>query len=190
MNKSEIIVILISSIGSISTAITAFLIFTQIKSNHDWNRRKTSQEVLNSLTVGEFPNNLQKLRIAVREKLNQDIQNRQKSYTDFKEVLSADELKEYNSIIIKIINILETISVYVKNSIVDEDICYNFSYTFFIDLYHWLKPYIYECRQLESNEFILAEYEYFALKWEDRLVNEKNIKYKAKSNIVLPKKKL
>jgi uncharacterized membrane-anchored protein YhcB (DUF1043 family) len=50
--------------------------------NHDWNRRKTSQELLNILSTGDFQEELNKLRIAVKEKLNVDMQDRSKNYMD------------------------------------------------------------------------------------------------------------
>lgn len=190
MTISEIITITINSISSVATAIAAFLIYYQIKSTHDWNRRKTSQEVLNSLINGDFPKDLNKFRIIVKDKLNADMQERNKNYNDLISVCTKEELREINSAVISIINTLETISVYVKNSIVDEDICYNFSYTFFIDLYYWLNPYILECRKRELNEFILAEYEYYAKKWEVRLNQDKKIKDEFKVSIVKAKNRL
>lgn len=47
--------------------------------------------------------------------------------------------RDINCSVIRLINILETIAINIKNAVVDEDIVYNFSYTFVIDLYYWLK---------------------------------------------------
>lgn len=182
--------LLFSFLGNVILGVSVYFLYKQIKTNHEWNRRKTSQELLNSLTLGEFPTELSRIRIKVKTKLGCDMQDRSKNYSHLKQCLSEEEIAEISTSIIKVINVLETIAINIKNSIVEEDICYNFSYTFFIDYYYWAKPYIYECRKREDNEFILAEYEYYALKWEKRLNEEKDKARTDKTKIVKAKKKL
>lgn len=182
--------VVISAVSTVILAISAALLYRQIKSTHDWNRRKTSQELLQNITQGEFQQALSALREAVKEKLHVDMQDRNKNYADLADLLSKEEMRDVTRNLLIVLNTMESIAIYMKNHVVDEDIVYNMSYTFFIDFYYWARPYIYDCRNLEDNEFIAAEYEHYAKAWAERLAADKKKAASAKAQIVKGKPRL
>ena len=177
-------------IGSIFTGISAVLIYIQITSTNEWNRRKASQEMLSNLTTGNFIQLLKNIRDLNKTKTKTEIQDRQYNYNLLLGCLSESEKIETDSKIVEVLNILETISISIKNHIIDEDITYNMLYTFFIDFYYWSLPYIQRRRELEKNEFIFIEYQSFVKRWEKRLLEDKKGGIKDKHKIVKAKNKL
>jgi hypothetical protein len=190
MTNFEIVTTIISTFALIATSVSAVLIFIQIKDTNEWNRRKTSQEVLYNLTSGKFLELFRKIRDQNKTITGNEIQDKSKNYLILYNKLNPQEKILLEADIVDLLNIIENISISIKNNIIDEDITYNMLYTFFIDNYYWTKPYIMKRRELEENEHIFAEYEYYALKWEKRLVIEKSKSIENKRSIVRAKRKL
>jgi uncharacterized protein YggT (Ycf19 family) len=190
MSNFELITSLISTLALIATSVSAVLIFIQIKSTNEWNRRKTTQEVLHNLTSGRLLELFRKVRDQNKLITDTEYQNKNFTYLHlFNKLNTADGIiLEAN--IVDILNILENVCISIKNNIIDQDITYNMLYTFFIDTYYWTKPYILKRRSIEENDQIFAEFEYYATQWEGRVNLEKKRSLINKRNLVIPKNKL
>lgn len=165
-----IISLLVSSIGTILVGISAVLLWRQIRETDDWNRRKTSQEILGNLTLGEFP--------ALRERVEVDfgceIWNKQETYSTKSAGLTDQETQKLNYAVVRVLNALETISIHMKNDIVDEDICYDYLGWILIQYVRWGTPLIEEKRSKAGNLRIYEGVSDFAKRWEQRFAQEQN----------------
>lgn len=172
MNSLDITTIVSLSISSISTiivGISAFLLWRQIKSTHNWNRRKTSQEILNNLVTGEFP----QLRYKLEQEFNCVIWDKSHSYETKVKNVSEKGLVDLNYHLSRILNIFETIAINIKNNIIEEDICYDFMGWIFTEYYRWSRSYIEEKRQQAGDQRVLGDFTNFADKWVKRMQNER-----------------
>jgi hypothetical protein len=176
----------------LGTIITVGLVYRQNKKNHEWNRRKASSDFMLMINSKEFQKSVRFIRNLNMEIVGVELQDKTKNYSHLAALLSTNpkELKELKDEVVFLLNNLESGAILLKNNIADEDICYNFCHTIFIDMYYWLEPYIQECRKMESNEFILVEFELYAKKWEKRLIEDKTFTTRLKAKIVKPKPKL
>ncbi len=87
--------------------ITAWIIHKQVKENIDWNRRKTSQEILNHLTTGEYA----AIRTELYEKLGCDFSDVCQTYSKLKCEKDEDDNKRLTLKLAKFFNILEVICI-------------------------------------------------------------------------------
>ena len=163
--------LLVSSIGTILVGVSAILLWRQIRETHDWNRRKTSQEILGSLTLGEFP----ALREKVEIEFDCQIWNRQETYATKSAGLTDQDKQRLAYAVIRVLNALETISIHMKNHIVDEDICYDYLGWILIQYVRWSGPLIDDRRRKAGDLRIYKVVSDFAEKWEQRFNREQKI---------------
>ena len=162
----SMISIIISSVSTIIIGISAILLWKQIKGNHDWNRRKASHEALNTLTIGEFSDLRHKLEV----EFGCAIWDKSQSYEDTVESVSKEEIDEIDAVLRKILNILEATAINMKNSIIDEDICYDYLGLIMTGYYRWSEPFIIERRKRVSGDpRVLGNFEDYAQKWIKRM---------------------
>lgn len=188
--KHEILYLIITTVASIATSVSAFLIYIQIRSNNEWNRRKSTLDILEKSTTGTFSNLFAKIKNLNARYTKIEIQDRNHNYLNLYDLVNENEKIELISDIKQLLNIIENICISMKNDIIDEDITYNMLYTFLIDFYYWTKPYISDRRNIECNDAIFAEYEFYAIYWEIRLSLDKKVLVDKKRNIIRPKHKL
>ena len=156
----SIIPIIISSVSTIIIGISAVLLWKQIKGNYKWNRRKASQEILNNLVMGEFPN----LTHELRDKFKCAIWDESQTYEDVVKDLSKGEIDKLDGVLKRFLNILEVMAINIKNDIIDEDICYDYLGEIMTELYRWSKPFIIEMRKRQEPSG-LCYFEEYAEKW-------------------------
>ena len=119
--------------------ISAILLWRQIKENHEWNRRKATQEVLNNLVFGEFP----ELRAKLEGEFKCKIWEKSQNFQNLTEGLSEERTDDIKILLSRILNILEAIAINIKNNIIDEDICYDYLGWIMSEYYRWSKQYRY-----------------------------------------------
>jgi hypothetical protein len=188
--KHELFYLIITTVASLATSVSAVLIYVQIKNNNEWNRRKSTFDILDKSTTGLFSILFAKIKNLNTRYTKNEIQDRNHNYLNLYDLVSENEKIELISDIKQLLNIIENICISMKNDIIDEDITYNMLYTFFIDFYYWTKPYISDRRKIESNDAIFSEYEFYAINWEIRLSLDKKGLVDKKRNIIRPKNKL
>ena len=166
----SIIPIIISSVSTIIIGISALLLWKQIKGNYEWNRRKTSQETLNNLVSGEFPD----LKHKLEDKFKCAIGNESQTYDDVVKCLSENKIDELDGILMKLLNIFEAITIDIKNDIINENICYDYLGWIMTGYYRWGNPFVIKIRERVGEPRVLENFEYYAQKWTERINEEKN----------------
>ena len=111
--KLSIISIIISSVGTLIVGITAIILWLQLKTNHEWNRRKATQETLDKLVVGEFPELRRKLEVELKCSIWDGGQDYKSCITN----LSEETSRQFDGYLSRILNIFETVGINIKNNI-------------------------------------------------------------------------
>jgi hypothetical protein len=157
-----------SEIATLCGGISVFLLWWQIKETHKWNRLKTSQEILSTLAIGELPN----LREKVEVDSGCEVWNEEQNYTTKCSSLSSLEARRLRYTVIRILNVLEAISIDIEKKVVDEEICYNYLGGVFIQYARWSEPLI---RELDTKDDrrVYEHLSDLATKWWKRSLKER-----------------
>lgn len=152
-----------------AACVMLFLVYKQTKKNQEWNRRKTSDETLNRLVMGEFYTLLNQLII----KYDWDPVNHQKTYTQIIKNIEPNDkkVKSIQVTIRSILRILETICINIKHNMIDEDICYDYMYSILINVYNKNIDFIKNERDVRNNPHVFEYVEYYAKKWESKCMS-------------------
>lgn len=179
---------MLSAIAAAAAVLVAYCqlskLSRQIRETHEWNRRKTSQEILNTLVFGEFPT----LRGKVEVELNCKIPDHNETYNLKRSGLSDDDKIKLDDALRRVLNILETIAINIKHNIIDEDICYDYLGWIMVEYHRWSATFIDHRRQQAGDPRVLIAFSEFAEKWAARLAKEKQSM--ANATIVPAKKPL
>lgn len=166
--KISVISVIISSVGTLIIAITALILWWQIRSHHEWNRRKSTQETLDKLVTGEFPELRKKLEVD----LKCSVWNRNEDYDSCISSLSEEDQKKFDSFLSRILNIFETIGINIKNNVIDEEICYDYLGWLYTEYYRWSRPFIEERRKRAGDPRVLVNFTNYAGIWSKRMREE------------------
>jgi hypothetical protein len=163
-------------VGVIYAGIQLSLLRKANKDTHDWNRRKTTHELLNDFTFGDFPRILTELRQMSSLPINE--------MTKYDDVIKEipDEKKElFDKKLNQLLNYFESIAISIKNSIIDKEICYDYAALIYITYYEWSHPFIIKRRNKKNRPSIYINFEELALEWIN--VVEEEIK-RSKSELI------
>lgn len=141
----------------------------QIRETHEWNRRKTSQEILNMLVFGEFPT----LRTKVETELGCRIPDHKETYDLKVSSLSGEDKIKLDDALRRVLNILETIAINIKHNIIDEDICYDYLGWIMVEYHRWSTDFIADRRRVAGDPRVLIVFSEYAEKWATRLASER-----------------
>jgi hypothetical protein len=158
--------LVVSSFSTLLIGVYVALLLRQIKETHEWNRRKTSQEILTNLTTGEFPD--------LRQKLELDFMcNVMDGEETYESVASRwarqDEKKklELDYALKRLLNIFETVSINMKNHMIDEDICYDYLGDIAVQYSRWSKAFIEEGQRANPKAWeVFVDY---TNRWSERI---------------------
>ena len=155
----------IINIGTlILIGISIYLLFSQIKKTHEWNRRKETQMLLMDSAIGK----LRELREDIESRFDVNIYETRENYTDIYNRLSTEEeKKEFENLIKHILNYYESISLGIKHNIYDEKICFEYLSIHMVKWYKFCLPFINACRF--RHPAIYVEMEYYVNKWKPLL---------------------
>lgn len=156
-----IISVVINGINVFLIGITAWIIHKQIEKNTDWNIKKTSQEILNHLTTGEYLI----IKSELQDKFGCDFSDECQNYLELKNKDEVDKNYKFDRKLAQFFNIFEVISINMKNGIVREDICKNYLHLMFTAYYRWGFSFIDQERKRCKNKEIFLEFENYAKKW-------------------------
>lgn len=161
--------ILFSALGTLVVGVSAYLLWKQIKETHEWNRRKTSQETLSQLVTGEFPH----LREKVEREFGCKVWDHSETYDSKIANLDQQQKGELEYQLVRLLNILETIVINIKNNIVDEDMCYDYLGWILIEYARWANSLIEDRRKKAGDPRVLKDFTDYAHSWSLRLAGEK-----------------
>jgi len=167
--KLSLVSLIISSLGTLIIGITAITLWWQIKSNHEWNRRKATQEALDKLVIGEFPELRKKLEVD----LKCSIWNKDEDYGTLTHSISEQERRDFDSYLVRILNVFEMVGINIKNNVVDEEICYDYLGWLYTEYHRWSGPFIEERRKRAGDPRVLINFTNYAEIWKERMEKER-----------------
>lgn len=149
--------ILIDILSLMVISVTAFLVYRQMKSDHDWNRRKTAYDFIMEVNEGPF----RELRCNLEKKIN--IHDEKQTYDTLKSSLDNEDRMTLDAIL----NYLDDLCLLIRKNIVDQDIAFDCMAFIIIDYKRWASPYIEETRK--TGMLFWKEIGPIAEKWSKRI---------------------
>lgn len=171
----------------LSACIMLYLIYKQTQKSQEWNRRKSSEDTLNRLVMGEFYTLLNTLII----EYSWDPVNESKDYFIIIKELEKkpEKLISLEVTLRSILRILETICINIKHSMIDEDICYDYLFSILINIHKKNHGFILKERATRNNPHVFEHLEYYAKRWESKNIKEDYIDNKSYIKNILKNKK-
>lgn len=148
-----LVAFVISVANTAFVAVSAFLLWNQIRREHNWNRRKAAHDLLFLAS-----NDLRQLRDRLESKV--DIWDDSQTYSNLKERLTKEDQRALDAIL----NYLENICLAVHNGVVDEKLIYDTLSGVVIAYRRWAGPYIKE--QRGKNNLFWIGIEPYADSWQ------------------------
>ena len=137
--------------------LSAVLLYRELKSNHDWNRRRTAHDLIFEGSIGTF----RRLRRALARVSDHMYQAGATSATLEPPLTGPEKL-----ILEAILNYFENLALAVKNNVVDEDIAFESMGGVLLAYWKWAAPYVRECRGIDPMFWI--QIDPIAAKWGKR----------------------
>ena len=165
-----------SMLSGLATAAAVWVAYSQLskvsqqmQETHEWNRRKTSQEVLHVLVFGEFPT----LRNTVESELGCNIPDPKETYETKISTLTEEDKIKLDNALLKILNVLENIGINIKHNIIDDDICYDYLGWIMVEYHRWSFLFIDIRRKTAGDPRVLIGFSECAVRWQERIAREK-----------------
>ena len=158
------ITLIINAISMLIVGISAYFLRKQIKSEHDWNRRKVAEEMLTIFTSGKFMLYLDELS----EKHNWYILRKNgETYDDVIGRIgeNSNERKELDKLLINIFRHLETVSIKMTHGVLDEEISHDYLFSVLTNINQKCKSFLVKVREERNESCIYENAEYFGDKW-------------------------
>jgi hypothetical protein len=167
--------VILSSVGTLIIGVSAWLLWRQLRETHEWNRRKCSQEVLTNLVTGEFP----RLREKLERELGCRILHGDETYDSKIKGLDPETRLSLDHTLARLLNILETVCINIKNHLIDEEICYDYLGWIAVQYRDWSDSFIRERRSLAEDQRVLGDVTAYADAWKVRMRDEREAIAKA-----------
>ena len=148
---------------AIGTA-TLVLLLVELRSNHSWNQKRTSYELLNdTVTSARMTGAMQELHT----RFGWDLLAGGETYEDVTERLKASstEVQEVNQQLVVILRHLEMVCISISHGIVSERIAWDGLFGFFERIYVSSRSFIEKERIRRQNPHVYENFERYALKW-------------------------
>lgn len=166
----QIITAIILAVGSAAAIHQLIILRRQIeeikKSNsieQDWNRRRATQEYLYNIIAKDLPPLTQQLEKEFKVNVYDLKQTSDVIYYE----LNDDAKKDFELKLKTLFNMFELIAVGIKNSILDDEIAYQYGGFLFPAYWRWGNDFI--NRYQEKNRTLWAEYKDCAILWGKRM---------------------
>lgn len=167
-------------IGVIYAGIQLYLTRTSNKKIHEWNRRKTTYDLLKDFSNGDFPRILIEMRKMSKLPIDEST-----NYEKVIEAISDEEKYSFEKKLSQLLNYFEGISISIKNHIIDEDICFDYAGILFERYYNWSKGFIKKRRDSTEIRTIYINFENLSEKW----IEIKKLDNKKQKEILIAKGK-
>jgi hypothetical protein len=146
---------------------TLILLLVELRSNHTWNQKRTSYELLNdTITSARMTGAMQELQT----KFGWDILAGTETYDGVTARLkpASTEIQEVNQELVVIMRHLEMVCISISHRIVSERIAWDAFFVFFERIYASSLPFIEKERVRRENPHIYENFEHYALKWKKK----------------------
>ncbi|NVL90861.1 MAG: DUF4760 domain-containing protein [Desulfobacterales bacterium] len=155
----EILTLIVNTLTFFAVIASVWYVIRQIKKEHEWNRRKSAQDLADRLMQGELAETRRKLEHVAKW---YDFAHTYANVTDVEDKADLHHhIKNY-------LNFFEAIALGVKHGIYDEDIAFEYFGSVLPEVSRWSMPYINERRNLANDATIYIEIEAVAERWRER----------------------
>ncbi len=141
----------------------------QLKSNHDWNRRQLSQDLLFKIGTGDIV----KIREKLKKEFKANLNSKTEKYDDIAKSLTQDKKEDLDITLISLFNYFETIAIGIKNYTLDDEICYQYLGFILVNSWKWALTFIKD-KQDHVDATIWIDFNKLATKWEKQLEEDKS----------------
>lgn len=136
------------------------------RTQHDWNRRQTTQQYLYQVLAKDVPSITQDLENSFKV----NIYDKAQTVFSVLNELSEDQKKDFEIKLKKLFNMFELISVGIKHHILDDEIGYQYAGFLLSSYWHWGEDLIRKYQ--EKHRAIWLEFETCAIDWTGRLAED------------------
>jgi hypothetical protein len=142
-------------------ALAGILLWYQIRSSHEWNRRKAAHDFLGEIILGKF--------VEIRRKLEEKIDpyDLNQTYATKKGDLSTED----TLLLRELLNYLEELCLAIKHGIIDEDIAYESVPVLLCTYWRWAEAYVHAERR--HSPLIWIEVENVVKRWKQRMEKDR-----------------
>lgn len=154
MAESFILVLNVVSVTIL--ALSALLVYLQIRKAHEWNRRKAAHDLIFEASLGRF----RKIRDHLEQKI--DIYDEAQTY----DTLSSELDKQDHIFLDAALNFFDNLCLAIKNNVVDESIVYDSISNILVAYARWASPWIKQNRAICPLMWI--EMDPYVEKWKQR----------------------
>lgn len=162
----------LSAVAAITLAIIAVKqlnnICKQYRDAHEWNRRKTTADMANSIVQGE---EYLTIRAALLEH-GFDIKDQSSTFTEVYGALSNEDKIAVSILLNRMFNMFECFCVALKHNLVDETIAKDLLMLYFIAYYQKYRPFLIQENQRENRPGAFCEFLLCAKRWESEYEQE------------------
>ena len=148
-------------------AISATFVLITIRKNQEWNRRRTTHEMIHELVTGDYPELSKKLTVDFEVQ----VYSKTVDYLRSMDKLDEQKQKELRHTVTKIFNLFEVLSISIKNGVIDDQICFDYLGMMYTEYYRWGIDFIEEMRQKSGEKRILLNFQNCALRWKEKIDN-------------------
>ena len=141
------------------------LLFAELRSNHVWNKKRTSYELMNeTINSGHMTGAMEQLQ----SKFGWDLLHGSETYADVVARLKLDstQAQALDQPLITVMRHLEMVSISMTHGIIDEQIVYDSMRYFFEKIYRVALPFIDKERARRGDAEVYVQFERFALEWQ------------------------
>jgi len=167
MTAVQVWTLVVGTLNLLLLTISVSLVYVQMRKNHDWNRRKESQDLIFKLVTGDIANLRRKLDIdfgVMPLEVNQDFA------TIAQGISEENRRREFESSVKGLFNYFEAIATGVKNHVLDEEICRDYACLVFSSYWRWGQPFIRKLRV--DHPAVMKDFEFYAKEWGDYMEQE------------------
>lgn len=149
-------------INLMAVAISLILAYKQLRKAHEWNRRKASQDLLFQMVSGD----VLQMRVTLEQRFGARPFNQEQHFDDVLSGLPEEERRVVHFTARNLLNYYETVAIGIKNSVLEDDICFDFLQDVLRAYWRWASPLTKEHRTLTPLTWI--ELEYLNQAWSER----------------------
>ncbi|MBU4446277.1 DUF4760 domain-containing protein [bacterium] len=162
----QLAILIISGMTLVVIAISTSLLYYQIKSFHEWNRRKETNDFLANIGYGKLAEVRERLRIYVNP------YTPDQNYATVIQSLPEKEALKLRSDVLTLLNSFEQVALGIKSNILDEQISYDCLGTMITCFVRWAEPLVNELQSQESR--LLLDTSNLAKAWQEKLNLERD----------------
>jgi len=133
---------IILAVSGFLASISVFLVYRSMKATYEWNRRKTTADVLDKLMSGEFAKKTTELQHIFSFHISDKNQTYDTVVAAIPDNEKTEKTKQLDILLSEILSSLEYMAMLKKHHIIDDEICYDFLGFVVTELYRWSFPYL------------------------------------------------